>query len=64
LLKETLALVFVKNPKVYHCLALILDIELETKNKDKCYKIIDNLLEIDSIRKKYWLWKKQNLRDI
>lgn len=62
--KETLESVSEKNRKVYHCLSLILDIELETKNKDRCSKIIDNLLEVDHIRKKYWLWRKQNLRDI
>ncbi len=61
--KETLEMVYDKYPKIYHCLALILDIELDSKNKEKSYKIIDNLVEIDHIRKKYWLWIKQNLKD-
>ncbi len=63
-LKATLESVSEKNPNVHHCLALVLDIELETKNKDKCSKIIDTLVELDYIRKKYWLWRKQNLTDI
>jgi len=63
-LKEQLESVFEKNPKVYNCLALIFDLELENKNKEKCFKIIENLVEIDYIRKKYWLWRKQNLNEI
>lgn len=60
-LKEKLEEIFTKNSSAYHCLGLILDIELEANNKEKCKSIYDNLIEIDFIRKKYWLWRKQKL---
>ena len=57
-LKSELEKLYKNNSKNYHCLALLLDIEIEEKNKDRIKTIVDSLVEIDFIRKKYWLWKK------
>lgn len=46
------------NTEICFCLGMLLDIYEQEKNKDECFKIVDNLIELDFIRKKYWKWRK------
>ena len=44
-----------------HALNLLLDINEEENNREKCEEIICKLCGVDFIRKKYYGWRKENL---
>jgi len=45
-----------------HIFSMLLDIYEEEKNKNKCEDCINKLIILDYIRKKYWNWRKINLK--
>lgn len=47
---------------VNHVLSMLLDIYEEEQNKNEALKVIEELIELDYIRKKYWGWRKENLK--
>lgn len=51
-----------KEALINHVLSMLLDIYEEEKNKEEALKVIAELIELDYIRKKYWGWRKDNLK--
>ena len=49
---------------INHTLSMLVDIYEEEKEYGKASEIIDELIVLDYIRKKYWGWRKQNLPNI
>jgi len=47
---------------INHIFSMLLDIYEEEKNKEKCEECINKLIILDYIRKKYWNWRKVNLK--
>lgn len=60
-IKESMIFILKDAPSCYHCLSLLLDCYSAENNKEKCIEIIDSLIIEDSIRKKYWQWRKNQL---
>ena len=67
IIKETMQEIINLYPDCYHAVSLLLDYyenendQEEEKNKEKCYELIDVLVNVDYIRKKYWLWRKNKI---
>jgi protein farnesyltransferase/geranylgeranyltransferase type-1 subunit alpha len=63
-IKSSLEIIISEYPECYHAYSLLTDVYLEEKNSSKCLEIIDNLIEIDYIRKKYWNWRKIKINEL
>jgi hypothetical protein len=59
-IKSTLEEIVLNNPDCYHACSLLLDIAEQDKNFNVFSSLINKLIEIDSIRKKYWGWRNIN----
>lgn len=60
IIKETM-LELMKKGSINHTLSMVVDIYEEEKNTAKAIEIIDELIILDYIRKKYWGWRKKQL---
>ncbi len=61
--KEVLDEVINDYPEAYHAMALLLDWYIEAKDIDQCEKVIEMLVRVDYIRRKYWLWRKNQIKE-
>jgi protein farnesyltransferase/geranylgeranyltransferase type-1 subunit alpha len=50
----------IDNDNNYHALSLLADIYEEEGDQGKFNETIERLAIVDSIRKKYWLWRREN----
>lgn len=63
-IKEIMLKIIERYEECYHAHSLLLDWYIEEKNKGKCAEMFDRLIEIDYIRKKYWLWRKKQIPEL
>jgi protein farnesyltransferase/geranylgeranyltransferase type-1 subunit alpha len=60
-IKQTMEDIIENDKECVYAYSLLLDWYIEEKNKEKILDIIDVLVKVDYIRKKYWLWRKENI---
>lgn len=61
--KLTMEMITKENPECYYAYSLLLDITIASGDKELSLKLLDILLEIDYIRRKYWSWRKERLNE-
>jgi hypothetical protein len=60
-IKNTLEKIIEASPECYHAYSLLLEWYEQNEDTKKCIEIIDILVKIDSIRAKYWSWRRNNI---